>query len=85
VPLRGRPGTPLEIVKQARDAITAAALPYGVVRVDAASAGPMRRAGNGYVAPIEFRVVYSRQGGLETRQSTVSVRLNTTGRVVAAL
>jgi hypothetical protein len=56
-----------------------------VVRVDAASAGPMQSTRNGYVAPVEFRIIYSRQGGLETRQSIVQVRLNTAGRVLAAL
>ena len=84
-PMIGQPGTPIEVVKRARDAITAAALPYGVVRVDAAGAGPMERIEGGYTARIRFRVVYSRQGGLETRQSTISVRLNEARQVVEAL
>ena len=83
--LKSRPGTPADVVRRAREAIVAAALPYGVVRVDAASAGPMQNTRNGYVAPVEFRIIYSRQGGLETRQSIVQVRLNTAGRVLAAL
>jgi hypothetical protein len=84
IPLRARAGTPQQVVQNCRDAITASALPYGVVRVDAASAGPMRPTGAGFAAPIEFKIVYSRRGGLETRQATVSCRLNAAGRVTAA-
>jgi hypothetical protein len=83
-PLRSRRGTPQQIVKNCRDAITAAALPYGVVRVDAASAGPMRAGRGGFSAPVELKIVYNRRGGLETRQSVVDCRLNTAGRVIAA-
>ena len=80
-----RPGTPLQVVQNCRQAIVAAALPYGVQRVDAASAGAMRRSNGGHVAPVEFRVAYARQGGIETRQAVVSCRLNQNGRVFAAL
>jgi hypothetical protein len=83
-PLRARSRLPEQVVRNCREAIVAAALPYGVVRVDAAAAGSMRQARGGYSAPIEFRVVYSRRGGLETRQATVDCRMNTAGRVVAA-
>ena len=38
-PLRARSGTPQQVVQDCRAAIVAAALPYGVVRVDAASGG----------------------------------------------
>jgi hypothetical protein len=83
-PLRARSGTPQRVVQDCRAAIVAAALPYGVVRVDAAAAGPMRSARGGFAAPVEFRIVYNRRGGLETRQATINCRLNTAGRVVAA-
>jgi hypothetical protein len=83
-PLRARPGTPQQVVEDCRAAIVAAALPYGVVRADAVSAGPMRSSRGGFAAPVEFRVVYNRQGGLETRQATINCRLNTAGRVIAA-
>jgi hypothetical protein len=84
IPLQARPGTPQPVVKNCRDTIAASALSYGVVRVDAASAGPMRQGGGGFTAPIEVKIVYSRRGGLETRQATISCRLNSAGRVVAA-
>jgi hypothetical protein len=83
-PLRGRGGTPQQVVHSCREAIVAAALPYGVVRVDAASAGPMRSGSGGYAAPVEFRIVYNRQGGLETRQATINCRMNMAGRVISA-
>lgn len=84
VPLRGQSGTPQQVVQNCRAAIVAAALPYGVVRVDAASAGPMRSARGGFAAPVTFKIVYNRSGGLETRQATINCRLNTAGRVIAA-
>jgi len=83
-PLTPRPGTPQAVVQSCRTAIVASALPYGVMRVDAASAGPMQSARGGFAAPVEFRIVYKRQGGLETRQATINCRMNAAGRVVAA-
>ncbi|HEX2215614.1 MAG TPA: hypothetical protein VHG27_02795 [Xanthobacteraceae bacterium] len=84
-PLEARPGTPLEVVRNCQHAIFAAALPYGVLRVDAASAGDLRRSPDGYRAPVELRVIYRRWHGLETRQATISCSLNEAGRVYAAL
>jgi hypothetical protein len=83
-PLQPRSGTPQQVVQDCRAAIVAAALPYGVVRVDAASAGPMQSARGGFAAPVEFRIVYNRRGGLETRQATINCRMNTAGRVISA-
>jgi hypothetical protein len=83
-PLVPRGGTPQQVVHNCREAIVAAALPYGVTRVDAVSAGSMRSTGGGLAAPVEFRIVYARQGGLETRQATINCRLNMAGRVISA-
>jgi hypothetical protein len=83
-PLRARSGTPQQVVQDCRAAIVAAALPYGVVRVDAASAGPMQSARGGFAAPVEFRIVYNRRSGLETRQATINCRMNMAGRVISA-
>ena len=83
-PLAFRPGTPLEVVQSCRQSIVAAAVPYGAVYVDAASAGQPRRSATGILAaPIEVRIIYSRQGGREVRQSRTTCRLNATGTVVA--
>jgi hypothetical protein len=45
----------------------------------------MERVEGGYIAPIRIRIVYARQGGRETRESTISFRLNEAQRVVEAL
>jgi hypothetical protein len=83
-PLTPRPGTPQAVVQSCRTAMVASALPYGVMRVDAVSAGPMQADRGGFAAPVEFRIVYNRKGGLETRQATINCRMNAAGRVVAA-
>ena len=82
--LKPRGGTPLRVVQNCRRAIVAAALPFGVQRVDAASAGSMFRKRGIYVAPVQFRVTYARQGGVETRVAVVSCQLDSNGRVYAA-
>jgi hypothetical protein len=83
-PLVFKPGTPMSLVRACRQSIIAAAVPYGAVYVDTASAGRPRRSTTGILAaPIEVRIVYSRQGGHEVRQSRTTCRLNATGTVVA--
>jgi hypothetical protein len=85
-PMTARPGTSASTVAACREAIVAAAMPYGVVSVDAASAGPTRRMRDGgLAAAIEMRVIYSRLGGYEGRQATISCRMNAAGQVVDAV
>ncbi|MDW6025816.1 hypothetical protein SAZ10_29035 [Mesorhizobium sp. BAC0120] len=76
------PGTPDAVVRACIEAITTAARPYGVVHVDAASSGPLRARRRGAVAPLQVRVQYARQGGVEVRQSQVGCRLDAAGEVV---
>jgi hypothetical protein len=76
------PGTPDAVVRVCVQAIVTAAKPYGVVRVDAASSGPLRARRRGAVASLEVRVEYARQGGIEVRQSQVSCSLDAAGGVV---
>jgi hypothetical protein len=83
-PLPFAPGTPVEVVAACRDSIIAAARPHGVIHVDASSAGRMLHQRDGeWIAPLEVRVVYARQGGSELKQSRVSCHLNGSGTVVA--
>ncbi len=82
-PLTAVEGTPNQVVSACRDAVAAAARPYSVVSVDAASAGPARRRRGGVTAPIEMRVIYSRWVGYEARQSQVNCRIDAAGRVVS--
>jgi hypothetical protein len=81
-PFQALPGTPQPVVEACRNGIVAAARPYGVVRVDAASAGPVRRGRGGVLtAPVTMRMIYARQGGLEARQARVTCAIAANGRV----
>ncbi|MER9405743.1 hypothetical protein NKI36_17060 [Mesorhizobium caraganae] len=80
-PLKAIPGTPANIVRACRAAITAAARPLGAMHVYVASAGPLRRRGIGLNAPIEVRIDYDRLGGIEVKQAKVGCRLNAKGTV----
>jgi hypothetical protein len=82
-PLQAFGTVPQPLVQACRAEIVAAARPYGVVRVDAASAGSIRRIrGGGLSAPLEMRTVYARRGGLEARQARVTCTIDgATGRV----
>jgi hypothetical protein len=83
-PLIPRTGSSGHIVQACRTSIVTAALPYGAIRVDAASAGQASRMpGGGLTAPIEVRVVYARANARQVRQSLVACRLNAAGAVVA--
>ncbi|TIQ29512.1 MAG: hypothetical protein E5X48_29975 [Mesorhizobium sp.] len=84
-PLKTIPGTPAAVVRACRAAITAAARPLGAVRVYAASAGPARQRRSGLNAPIEVRIDYDRQGGVEVRQAKVGCRLDAAGKVTAVI
>ena len=88
--LQYRPGTPNEVVETCRQAAIAAARTHAsevgaeLVRVDAASAGEMRRIRSGQRAPVEIEIVYSRQGGRESRQGIVECRVDRRGRATIA-
>jgi hypothetical protein len=76
------PGTPPAVVRACHEAIASAAAPLGAVRVRAASAGPLRRLRSGTLsAPVEVRIHYARQGGIEVRQARIRCRLDARGRV----
>jgi hypothetical protein len=84
--LRAIPGTPSFVIRACRNAIVSAAAPLGAVRVRAASAGPVSRQRHGAVtAPIEVRIEYARQGGIQLRQAKVRCRLDAAGRVIAVM
>lgn len=84
VPLTAIPGTPPAVVRVCRQAIMSAATPLGALRVHVVSAGPLRRHRRGALtAPIEVRIDYARQGGIEVRQARVGCRLDAAGKVVA--
>lgn len=88
--LQYRPGTPDQVVEACRQAAIAAARVHAgemgaeLVRVDAASAGEMRRTRSGGRAPVEVGIVYSRLGGREARQGVVECRVDASGQAAIA-
>ncbi|SIT58440.1 conserved exported hypothetical protein [Mesorhizobium prunaredense] len=82
-PLIAKPGIPPAVVRACRTAIASAATPLGAVRVHAVSAGPLQQRRGALTAPIEVRIHYARQGGVEVRQARVGCRLDAAGRVTA--
>ena len=76
-------GAPDAVVRACAQAISTAAEPYHVVSVDAASSGPLRLERRDVVAPLEVRIRYARQGGIEVRHSQIDCRLNEAGNVDA--
>ena len=83
-PLVARVGTPVQIVEACRTSIASAAVPYGAVRVDAASGGRLNPTPDGGImASIQVRVVYTRAKASQMRQSRVACQLNAAGTVVA--
>jgi hypothetical protein len=77
---------PDQIVQACRTSVVKAALPYGAVQVDTASAGQVNRTSNGgLTARIAVRVVYARANARQVRQSRISCLLNASGAVVGLL
>jgi hypothetical protein len=88
--LQYRPGTPNEVVETCRQAAIAAARAHAsamgaeLIRVDATSAGEMRRTRSGRHAPVEVGIVYSRPSGREARQGIIECRVDARGRTAIA-
>lgn len=83
-PFDSIPGTPRYVVRACRDAIRSAAMPLGMVSVHAISAGtPSSRQKGALTAPIEVRIRYETQRGIEIKQARVKCHLNTAGQVVS--
>lgn len=74
---------PVGTVTACRNGIIWGARPHDPVRIDAVSAGKLRRMqGGGVIAPLMVRIVYDRQGGYEIREAKVNCQLNANGAVV---
>jgi hypothetical protein len=88
--LQYRPGTPNAVVEKCRQAVIAAARTHAaesdakLVRVDATSAGEMRRIRSGQRAPVEIGIVYSRPSGWEARQGVIECRVDARGQATIA-
>jgi hypothetical protein len=85
-PLVPVPGVADETVEACRQAIAAAAAPYGATRVEAVSAGAVSQLPEGVMeAPIEARIVYEQSADAQVRQARVACRLDGEGGVVGLL
>ncbi len=77
------PSVPQFLLRACRQAIVGAARPYGAVRVSAASAGlPRVRQRGALAVPIDARIQYRRQGGIEIRRATISCVTSKVGVVL---
>ncbi|MDP4027119.1 hypothetical protein Q8W71_31540 [Methylobacterium sp. NEAU 140] len=75
------------LVEACQASVGRAAAKFGRVRVEASSAGPERRTPDGTVAPVSFRLTYSRFNGredYEVRQTTLTCAADRGGRIVNA-
>jgi hypothetical protein len=88
--LQHLPGTSMEVVQACREAVIpaaqthASALGAELVRVDATSAGAMRRSRQGQSAPVEVGIVYARPRGRESRQGIIECHVDQRGRAIIA-
>ncbi len=88
--LQYHPGTPNEVVEICRQAAITAARTHAnemgaeLIRVDATSAGEMRRTRRSLRAPVEVGVVYSRASGREARQGVIECRVDQRGQATIA-
>ena len=81
---RDRLGVPVGVVSACRSSIVEAGRPYGMIWVDAASAGRLRVNRTGAaVAPIEARAAYQHAAAVQTRHARLICRLSPEGKVVA--
>lgn len=81
--LKAKPGAPPEVVSACRAAIVSAAKPLGAVRTNVVSAGAIRQNQATLMAPIEVRIQYANQSGIQVRQAKVICRLDRARRVIA--
>jgi hypothetical protein len=80
-PLRSLPGIPQNFIAACREQLLEAARPYGVMRMDASSAGRLRPVRGGQAAPLQVRIIYARRGGPEVRQANVNCIISADGAV----
>jgi len=82
-PLQSKPGAN-DTVQACANVVRDAAAPLGATRVEAASAGPQKRVRDGYVAPVEMRIIYARFMGLEVRHSVLNCKVDRGGKILDA-
>ena len=82
-PLAPAPGRN-DFVEACRAMVEKSAQEQGAARVEAISAGPQRRVGDGYVAPVQFRILYPGLLRSQVRQARLNFKVDREGKVVDA-
>ena len=82
-PLAPAPGRN-NLVEACRAMVEKSAEAHGAARVEAISAGPQRRARDGYVAPVQFRIWYPGFLRSQVRQARLTCKADREGKVVDA-
>ena len=80
-PLAPAPGRN-DIVEACRAMMEKSAMAHGAARVEAVSAGPQRRVRDGYVAPVQFRVLYPGFLRSQVRQARLICKVDREGKVL---
>src|SRR5215210_957286 len=82
-PLAPAPGRN-DFVEACRAMVEKAAQGQGAARVEAVSAGPQRRVRGGYVAPVQFRILYPGFLRSQVRQARLNCKADRKGKIVNA-
>jgi hypothetical protein len=82
-PLAPAPGRN-DLVEACRAMVEKSAEAHGAARVEAVSAGPQRRVRDGYVAPVQFRILYPGFLRSQVRQARLNCKTDREGKVIDA-
>ena len=82
-PLTPAPGRN-DFVEACRAMVEKSAQEQGAARVEAVSAGPQRRVQDGYVAPVQFRILYPGLLRSQVRQARLNCKADRNGKIVNA-
>ncbi len=82
-PLAPAPGRN-DFVEVCRAMVEKSAQEQGAARVEAVSAGPQRRVRDGYVAPVQFRILYPGLLRSQVRQARLNCKADRNGKMVNA-
>src|SRR5215213_59465 len=82
-PLAPAPGRD-DFVEACRAMVEKSAEAHGAARVEAVSAGPQRRVRDGFVAPVQFRILYPGFLSSQVRQARLNCKTDREGKVIDA-
>jgi hypothetical protein len=73
-----------DLVEACRAMVEKSAEAHGAERVEAVSAGPQRRVRDGYVAPVQFRILYPGFLRSQVRQAKLTCKTDREGKILDA-